>query len=179
MCVMWNWNVKNIYQQVHCLMVPRKLYKFCGYENKESLLKINLWRAGYAPAYRQTSWGVLHPFRPSTQLGVYSSTLVQSLYISCCLSDNKPVLSYLLSRLLPQWWPRSGCTLCIVHCTLTLTLTRRQSSALVALSSAFVSDFCFKFCSAHSIGYNFHSTFHLRFRLEIISFFPNSVFCWK
>ncbi len=35
-------------------------------------------------------------------VGVYSTTLVQYLYISCYLSDNKPVLSYLLSRLLPQ-----------------------------------------------------------------------------
>ncbi len=37
---------------------------------------------------------------------------------------------------------------------------------LVALSPAFVSDFCFKFHSVQSIGYNFHSTFHLRFRSE-------------
>ena len=56
-----------------------------------------------------------------------------------------------------------------LHCTLyccthTPTLTRRQSSALVALSPAFVSDFCFNFRSVHSIGYNFHSTFCLRFR---------------
>jgi hypothetical protein len=35
-------------------------------------------------------------------VGVYSTILVQYLYISCYLSDNKPVLSYLLSRLLPQ-----------------------------------------------------------------------------
>ncbi len=56
-------------------------------------------------------------------------------------------------------------------CTLTPTLTRRQSSALVTLSPAVVSDFCFKFCSVHSIGYNFHSTFHLRFYLKINSFF--------
>jgi hypothetical protein len=27
------------------------------------------------------------------------------------------VLSYLLLCLLLQWWPRSGCTLCTVHCT--------------------------------------------------------------
>ncbi len=52
------------------------------------------------------------------------------------------------------------CTL--YSCTLKLTLTRRQSSAPVALSSAFVGVFfCFKFCSVHSIGYNFHSTFSL------------------
>ncbi len=61
------------------------------------------------------------------------------------------------------------CTL--YYCVLTLTLTRWQSSALVTLSPAFVSDFCFMSCSVHSIGYNFHSTFHLRFRLEINSLF--------
>ncbi len=48
-----------------------------------------LWRAAYTPADRLTRW-------------VYSITLVQYLYISCYLSVNKPVLSYLLSRLLPQ-----------------------------------------------------------------------------
>jgi hypothetical protein len=36
-------------------------------------------------------------------VGVYSTTFVQYLYISCYLSDNKPVLSYLSSRLLLQW----------------------------------------------------------------------------
>ncbi len=36
-------------------------------------------------------------------VGEYSTTFVQYLYISCYLSDNKPVLSYLSSRLLPQW----------------------------------------------------------------------------
>jgi len=68
-----------------------------------------------------------------------------------------------------------------LHCTLyccthTPTLTRRQSSALVALSPAFVSDFCFNFCSVHSIGYNFHSTFCLQFRSEINSFFSKFSF---
>ncbi len=36
---------------------------------------------------------------------VYSITLVQYLYVRCYLSDNKLVLSYLLSHLLPQWEP--------------------------------------------------------------------------
>jgi hypothetical protein len=36
-------------------------------------------------------------------VGVYSTTFVQYLYISCYLSDNKPVLSYLSSCLLPQY----------------------------------------------------------------------------
>jgi hypothetical protein len=48
-----------------------------------------LWRAGYAPVDRLTSW-------------VYSTTFVQYLYISCYLSENKSVLLYLLLRLLPQ-----------------------------------------------------------------------------
>jgi hypothetical protein len=47
------------------------------------------WRAGYTPGDRLISW-------------VNSTTFVQYLYISSYLSDNKPVLSYLLLRLLPQ-----------------------------------------------------------------------------
>jgi hypothetical protein len=56
---------------------------------KRLLCKILVWRAGYTPADRLTSW-------------VYSITLVQYLYMSCYISVNKPVLSYLLSRLLPH-----------------------------------------------------------------------------
>jgi hypothetical protein len=54
------------------------------------------------PCWPLNQLGVLHPYWPSNQLGVYSTTLVQYLYISCYLSDNEPVLSYLLSRLLPH-----------------------------------------------------------------------------
>jgi hypothetical protein len=36
-------------------------------------------------------------------VGEYSTTLVQYLYISCYVTVNKPVLLYLLLRLLPQW----------------------------------------------------------------------------
>jgi hypothetical protein len=53
-------------------------------------LMYSLWTPAYTPIDHLTSW-------------VYSTTFVQYLYISCYLSDNKPVLSYLLSRLLPQW----------------------------------------------------------------------------
>ncbi len=42
-------------------------------------------------------------------VGMYSTSFVQYLYISCYLSDNKPVLSYLLSRLLPQCLPCGVC----------------------------------------------------------------------
>jgi hypothetical protein len=45
---------------------------------------------GYAPGDCLTSW-------------VYSTTFVQYLYASCYLPENKPVLSYLLLHLLPQW----------------------------------------------------------------------------
>jgi hypothetical protein len=51
-----------------------------------------LWTPGYTPTDRLTSWGVLH----------YPCT-VPVYCISCYLSVNKPVLSYLLSRLLPQY----------------------------------------------------------------------------
>jgi hypothetical protein len=61
-----------------------------------------LWRAAYIPGWR------------SNQLGVPSNP-VQYLYISCYVTANNLVLSYLLSRLLPQWWTRSGCTLCTVQ----------------------------------------------------------------
>ncbi len=48
-----------------------------------------LWTPAYIPGDRPASW-------------IYSTNCVQYLYISCYLSDNKPVLSYLLLRLLPQ-----------------------------------------------------------------------------
>ncbi len=64
-----------------------------------------------------------------------------------------------------------------LYFTLTLTLTLRQPSALVALSFAFESDFVLKFCSVHSIGYNFHSTFSLeillRNHLLFLKFIPS------
>jgi hypothetical protein len=49
----------------------------------------SVWRAAYAPGDGQTS-------------PAYSSQPVQCLYINHLLSVNKPVLSYLLLRLLPQ-----------------------------------------------------------------------------
>ncbi len=81
------------------------------------------------------------------------------------------MLSYLLLRLPPQWWPGSGCTLCTVHL-----------QVLVALSFAFVSDFfSFQLYSVHFTGYNFASAFLLRFRWEIckpfVLFFQLEVSC--
>jgi hypothetical protein len=73
-----------------------------------SEIKLILWRPVCAPGWQ------------SNQLAMYPCTLVhsvQSLYISCYVLSNKLVLLYLLLCLLPQWWPWSGCTLCIVHCT--------------------------------------------------------------
>ncbi len=51
---------------------------------------VALWRAAYALGDSQTSLA-------------YSSNPVQYLYISCYVTANKPVLSYLLLRLLPQF----------------------------------------------------------------------------
>jgi hypothetical protein len=48
-----------------------------------------LWTPAYTPGDGQTSW-------------VYSNNPVQYLYISCYVTVNKPVLSYLLLRLLPH-----------------------------------------------------------------------------
>ncbi len=62
-----------------------------------------LWTPAYTPADRLTSWGVL--YHPCTV----------PVYISCYLSDNKPVLSYLLSRLLPH------VHVCTRRCTWTCT----------------------------------------------------------
>jgi hypothetical protein len=50
-----------------------------------------LWAPAFTPGDGQTSW-------------VYSSNPVLHLYISCYVTLNKPVLSYLLLRLLPQYY---------------------------------------------------------------------------
>jgi hypothetical protein len=110
-----------------------------------------LWRAIYTPSDRQTS-------------RVYSTTLVQCLYISCYLSSNKPVLLYPLLRLLPQRWPDQ-----VVPLVLYTVLLYTHTHTLAAIStshSLFRIRKCYfglKFCSVHFIGYNFYSTFRLRF----------------
>ncbi len=67
-----------------------------------------------SPPSRGQSSGEPCGHLPTPQLtvlpvGVYSITVVQYLYISCYLSDNKPVLSYLLLHLLPHTF------LCYTH----------------------------------------------------------------
>ncbi len=52
-----------------------------------------MWTPAYTPGDRKTSQ-------------VYSNNPVLHLYISCYVTVNKPVLSYLLLCLLPQWWPQ-------------------------------------------------------------------------
>ncbi len=64
-----------------------------------------------------------------------------------------------------------------LYCTLYYcSLTHQQPSAPVALSSAFVSDFCYKFYSVHSIGFNFHSTFSLAISFRNQQLFPKFIF---
>jgi hypothetical protein len=48
-----------------------------------------LWTPAYTPGFSKTSW-------------VYCNNPVLHLYISCYVTVNKPVRSYLLLRLLPQ-----------------------------------------------------------------------------
>jgi hypothetical protein len=69
---------------------------------QSSLTSEILWTPPYTPGDGQTSL-------------MYSNNPVLHLYINCYVTVNKPVLSYLLLRLLPQWWPRPGCTLWTVH----------------------------------------------------------------
>jgi hypothetical protein len=75
-----------------------------------------LWRAVYTPGDRQTR-------------RVYSTTLVQYLYINCYLFSNKSVLSYLLLRLLPQC---NGCVIPTVrkYCHPTFLSGRCDSNQL-------------------------------------------------
>jgi hypothetical protein len=60
------------------------------------------WGAKKISGTRLNCGELATPLMTVKPVGVYSTTLVQYLYISCYLSDNKPVLSYLLSRLLPH-----------------------------------------------------------------------------
>jgi hypothetical protein len=81
-------------------------YLYYIFWNKTRIRRyIYLWRAGYTPGDCLTSW-------------VYSTTCCTvPVYKLLFIRQNKPVLSYLSLCLLPQLWPWSGCTLCIVHCT--------------------------------------------------------------
>jgi hypothetical protein len=108
-----------------------------------------LWTPAYTPGDSQTSW-------------VYSSNPVLHLYRSCYVTVKKPKIPLVVLA--------STVVAPIRLYPLYCTLTHRHPSAPVALSSAFVSDFCLKFYSVHFIGYNFHSTFRLQFHSEINSF---------
>jgi hypothetical protein len=106
-------------------MELEQTYRILYKRNSENIL---LWTPAYTPGDGQTSW-------------VYSTNPVLYLYISCYVTVNKPVLSYLSLCLLPT--VVTPIRLYPLYCTLypcTLTLTRRQLQALVALSFAFVSE---------------------------------------
>jgi hypothetical protein len=97
----------------------------------------------------------------------YSSQSVKCLYINHLLSVNNLVLSYITSTVVTPI--RSYPLYCTPHyCTLTLTLTRRQPSALVALSFTFISDFVLKIlqCILHRLQLS-HSTYLLFHRLSL------------
>ncbi len=85
------------------------------------------------------------------------------------------MLSYLLLCLLPLWWPRSGCSLCIVHCTFVHSHIGSHQCQSLSLPPSWVT-FYFKFCSVRSIGYNFHSTFLLAISFINQQFSKNSYF---
>ncbi len=123
-------------------------------------MKCELWgqitslqRAGYIPGNCLTSW-------------VYSTTCVQYLYKSCYLSDQ---------------CCRTSCCACFhsgdpdqavpfVLYTVLFSLTHRQPSAPVALSSAFVSDFLYQVlqCALHWLQLSQHF-FAISFRNQQFS----------
>jgi hypothetical protein len=78
-----------------CTVVPTSFYETIPFKLSHGLWKLastrtrGLWTPAYTPTDRLTSWGVL--YHPCT-VPVYK----------LLLPDNKPVLSYLLLRLLPQ-----------------------------------------------------------------------------
>ncbi len=98
-CPSEHWIQYGAFNREYCI-IYKYIFKRVAHEQTK-----RLWRAVYAPGDGQTS-------------PAYSSHSVQYLCINQLVSVNKQVLSYLLSCLLPQWWPQSGCTLCIVHCTI-------------------------------------------------------------
>jgi hypothetical protein len=128
---------------MYIYIYQRKKQGVQKYERKKTR---SVWRAGYIPGDRLTSW-------------VYSTTCVQYLYISCYLSDNKPVLSYIVVLASTVVTP---IRLDPLYCTLyfcTLTPTCQQPSAPVALSAALVSDFLFQVlqqCALHWLQLSQH-----------------------
>jgi hypothetical protein len=97
-------------------VVAVSLFKACKVADA---MPDSLHRRGTRPANGHCPRGWtsdLFSFQPSPELGgspgytpgdcltcwVYSTTFVQCLYLSCYLSESKPVLSYLLLHLLPQ-----------------------------------------------------------------------------
>ncbi len=99
---------------------------------------------------------------------MYCITLVQSLYISCYVSLNKLVQSYLLLHLLLQRWFRSVCTLCTVHYL--CTFKHRQLPAQVDLSFAFISDFFHSNLQCTQHWLQLSNCFLLIFHLEDYNF---------
>ncbi len=118
----------------------------------------------YTPGDSQTSWG-------------YSTNPVLHLYISSYVTVNKPVLSYLLLCLLPQWWPRSGCTLCTVHCTFVHSHVgsyKHWTLSLRLRSEVFISILQ---CALHRLQLNKRFSSTIPLRNPQIFFFV--FLCWK
>ncbi len=99
------------------------------------------------------------------------STPVHSLYINAYVFWNKPVLPYLLLRLLPQWWPQSGCTLCTAHCSYVRSHSHVGSyqSKSLSLSPTYVI-FLVHFTVYTSLALTCKALI-ARFRFEVYKFF--------
>jgi hypothetical protein len=125
-----------------------------------------VWTPAYIPTDRLTSWGVLH--HPCT-VPVY-----KLLFIRQKTSAVIPLVVITSTVVTPIRLYPLHCTL--YCCTLTPTLTRRQSSALVALSPAFVSDFLFQVlqCTLDWLHLSQHCLLTISFRNQ--QFFSKFIF---
>ncbi len=111
-------------------------------------------------------------------VGMYSTTLVQYLYISGYLPDNKPVLSYLLLCLLPQWWPNQVVPFAL-YTVLLYTHTHTHTLAIISASRSF-SRLCKWFlfqvlqCTLHWLHLSQHYLLTILFRNQ--QFFSKFIF---
>ncbi len=133
-----------------------------------------IWKISNGGVNKQACGDLPSPPRCGQTSWVYSSNPVQFLYISCYVTVNKLVLSYLLLHLLPQWWPQPGCTLCTVHCTSVhshIGIFKRRSLSLSPSSVTFF--FPILQCALHwqQLSKCFSLLFSLRNLLTFVLFF--------
>ncbi len=84
--------LKGLGENIYIPQVEFALKLSCSWRKRGSANELQCKACGHLPT----------PLVDGQTSRVYSNNAVQYLYISCCVTVNKPVLSYLLLRLLPQ-----------------------------------------------------------------------------